>query len=153
MNNIRPPTNDAQATKTSLGKMQNWDGRKNIDISVNDWVLTTDTEFSETYDLDRGLLPDGRTPGPVRTRALYEDIEVVGIEAGDTSVGKLIKIDHEDPISTTEETGTLVKIRSNQDCYVAGDGIIKAPLPPIRKVYNSGTTAADVTIYWRWKRA
>lgn len=75
---------------------------------------------------------------------LGSDVWVRGIEASDVSGGKLIKIDHRDMLNSGA--------RTNVSQYVAGAGVPKWPLPPITKVYNAGTTAAGIVLYYQRKR-
>jgi hypothetical protein len=75
---------------------------------------------------------------------LGSDVWVRGIESGDTSGGAVIKVDHEDYLNGGS--------RTNQNVFVI-QGAIKAPHPNITKVYNSGTTAASIKLYYHRKRA
>jgi len=78
---------------------------------------------------------------------LGNTIMVRGIESGDVSGGNAIKIDHLDVLGT----GTPAK-RTGITIYV-NMGSVKSPMPEITKVYQTGTTALKIRLYYQTRRA
>ena len=76
---------------------------------------------------------------------LSDEVWVRGIEAGDVTGGSAIKIDHFDMLETDDlRTGVTIYVNGNTP---------KSPMPIITKVYNVGTTAAKIKLFYQRIRA